>query len=84
MSFEIWWKAHWQDDAWWEMTSGDHTSVAKAAWQASSEFERTKWADWIGNVLTLKHPEHKALLWGIAEAIERNNYGVVAKTQREE
>ncbi len=45
------------------------------------EKERKLWADWIGNVLTVKFPESKILLWAIAEALERNSFGVAAKPQ---
>lgn len=43
--------------------------------------ERKKWADWIGDTLAIEHPTQKALLWAIAEAIERDDFGVVAKAQ---
>jgi len=43
--------------------------------------ERKKWADWIGNVLPIQYPGNNALLWGISEAIENNNFGVIAKPQ---
>lgn len=43
--------------------------------------ERLKWANWIGNVLPVQHYKDKALLWGIAEAIERNNFGITATPQ---
>jgi hypothetical protein len=45
-----------------------------------AESERLRWAKWIGDVLPKRHhPKHTALLWAIAEAMERNNFGVVAK-----
>ena len=46
------------------------------------ENERKKWANWIGNFLPTQHYKDRALLWGIAEAIERNNFGVIAKPNK--
>ena len=42
--------------------------------------ERERWAYWIGTVLPQKEymKRYNVALWGIAECMERNNYGVVA------
>ena len=82
--FRKWWehiKERWDED--YLILSDEEFAMAgwMASWQTSAKEQRERWAYWIGNKLTQKHPEHRALLWAIAEAIERDNFGVVAKPQ---
>lgn len=52
--------------------------VASAVLEAARG-ERYRWAGWIGNTVAVRHARHRPILWDIAQAMERNNYGQVAK-----
>ena len=83
MTFEEWLEKFKQEESYHaELVEGDHEYVVYAAWKAAKKDERKKWADWIGNKLPHKHPLYANILWGIAEAIERNNFGVIAEPQK--
>jgi hypothetical protein len=82
VTFEQWWRHERNKIA--EPAEDRMTQmVYKQCWDAAAENERKRWANWIGNKLPLKHPVFASILWAIAEAIERNNFGVVAKGQGE-
>jgi hypothetical protein len=78
VTFEEWWED--KELQMHQMQYSDYDQT-EAAWDAAKEDEREKWADWIGNVLTEKHPEYQAMLWAIAECMEQNHFGKVAKVQ---
>jgi len=58
--------------------SGHETGWGEPCLECVRIAERKKWSHWIGDILTVQHPNDKALLWGIAEAIDNNNFGTVA------